>query len=303
MTQHIETPVRGIGIVSPGDMGSAVAARLREAGFAVHAALDGRSERTRALGAAAGMHDYRTLDALVARCQLVLSILDPAAALPTAHALAAAMQRTGHRPLFADCNAVAPQSKREMAAVLEAAGGEFVDAAIIGPPPRGAGRIRLYVSGPRADALRPLAQETIDVRVVSDRIGDAAAVKMCFAAGTKGTTALLTAMLVAAHRLGIHETLDAELAATVPGLREFVHKQLPSMPPKAYRWVPETQEVAATLAAAGLTPRMLEGAAELYAGIAATALGGESPEAARGHARSPEDVIAALAAALAERAK
>jgi hypothetical protein len=75
------------------------------------------------------------------------------------------------------------------------------------------------------------------------------------------------------------------------------------MPPKAYRWVPETQEVAATLAAAGLTPRMLEGAAELYAGIAATALGAESPEAARGHARRPEDVIAALAAALAERAK
>jgi 3-hydroxyisobutyrate dehydrogenase-like beta-hydroxyacid dehydrogenase len=285
-----------IGIVSPGDMGQAVAVRLRESGFEIHTALAGRSARTRALAAQAGIGDCGDIEALVRRCDAILSILDPGAATAAAGAVAGAVSRTGKRLLFADCNAVAPATKRAMNATLREAGAGFVDAAIIGPPPRGKGSIRLYVSGPQAEALLPLAHETISVRVVSDRIGDAASVKMCYGAVTKGAIALLTEMLIVARRLGVADTLDAELAGSQAAIREWILRNLTNMPPKAYRWVPETTEIAATFEEAGLTPRILQGAADMYEFIAATGLGKESPEQARERARTGPDVVAALAA-------
>ena len=152
----------------------------------------------------------------------------------------------------------------------------------------------MYVSGPGADALSVLRHETIAVRVVSPRIGDAAAVKMCYGGVTKGAVALLTELLVAARRLGVEEVLDEELRGSQAILRDWILKNLPSMPPKAYRWVPETEEIAATFAAAGLTPLMMQGAAETYVAIAATNAGKESPEEARVRKRTGAEVIAAL---------
>jgi 3-hydroxyisobutyrate dehydrogenase-like beta-hydroxyacid dehydrogenase len=200
--------------------------------------------------------------------------------------------------LFVDCNALSPQTKLEMQATVETAGAQFVDGAIIGPPPRGAGRVRLYVSGPQAATLTDLQHEAITIRVVSERVGDAAAVKMCYGGVTKGAVALLTELLVAARRLGVEEVLDEELRGSQATLREWILKTLPSMPPKAYRWVPETEEIAATFGASGLTPLMMQGAAETYAAIAATAVGKESPEEARTAARNGAGVIAELDATL-----
>lgn len=286
--------IKRIGLMSPGDMGSAVAARLKELSFEVCTALAGRSERTRKLAASAGLKDCGDLRELLASTDLVLSIVDPASAMTLAQAAAALMPSLKARPLFTDCNALAPQTKREMQALFEKAGARFVDAGIIGPPPRGAGRIRLYVSGGEAPALEALRHESIDVRAVSGRVGDAAAVKMCYGGVTKGTVALLTELLVAARRLGVDEVLDAELAASQPAIRDWILRNLPSMPPKAYRWVPETREIADTFEAAGLTPLMMRGAAEIYESIAGTAAGRESPEEARGHARHGADVVKAL---------
>jgi 3-hydroxyisobutyrate dehydrogenase-like beta-hydroxyacid dehydrogenase len=131
---------------------------------------------------------------------------------------------------------------------------------------------------------------------VSDRIGDAASVKMCYGAVTKGAIALLTEMLIVARRLGVADTLDAELAGSQAAIREWILRNVTNMPPKAYRWVPETTEIAATFEEAGLTPRILQGAADMYEFIAATALGKESPEQARESARTGPEVVAALAA-------
>ena len=286
--------VRRIGLMSPGDMGQAVAARLKDLGFEVCTALAGRSERTRRLTAEAKLADCGDLRALLESTDLVLSILDPGAAMGLAQAAAAIMPSIKAPPLYPDCNALSPQTKKEMQSLLEAAGARFLDAGIIGPPPRGAGRIRFYVSGAGAADLAVLQHEAITVRVVSERVGDAAAVKMCYGGVTKGAVALLTELLVAARRLGVEEVLDEELRGSQAGLREWILKNLPSMPPKAYRWVPETREIAATFGSAGLTPLMMRGAAETYAAIAATAAGKESPEEARAVARTGAVVIAAL---------
>ncbi len=289
-----QAQIRRIGIVSPGDMGQAVAQRLRELGFEVCTALEGRSARTRALAREAGITDTGNLAALLSSTDLVLSIVDPGSAMALAKASATIMRTLARRPLFVDCNALAPDTKREMHALLTSAGGRFLDAGIIGPPPRGTGKIHFYVSGPGADELGALEHETISVRIVSERIGDAASVKMCYGGITKGTVALLTELLLASRRLGVEEMLDTELRETQPAIRDWIMRFLPSMPPKAYRWVPETREIAATFASVGLTPLMLEGAAAMYVDIAQTAAGRESPEQARTVGRNGSQVVGAL---------
>lgn len=289
-------PIRDIGILSPGDMGQAIALRLREAGFAVHTALEGRSERTRALAREAGLNDCGSLAALVVRCDLVLSVLNPAAALETARAAAAAMQAGGRAVLFADLNAVSPGTAREMDRLVREAGGAFVDGGIIGPPPRGAqARPRLYLSGPEAYRLAEIRHPNLLIRVLSERVGDASAVKMCYAAMTKGTTALAVELLVAARRLGVERALEQELRDSRADIYEWQQKNIALMPPKAHRWVPEMHEIARTFAELGMTPRMLEGAAEIYDMVAAAPLGKESPEQARRAGRSAAEVLEALA--------
>lgn len=290
--------IRRIGLMSPGDMGQAVGQRLKELGFEVGTALEGRSERTRTLAREAGIVDRGNLAGLLAASDLVLAIVDPGAAMGLARSVAGLLPALEARPLYVDCNALAPQTKQAMAALFAAAGARFIDAGIIGPPPRGSGKIRFYVSGPGAEALGAFEHETIAVRVVSERIGDAAAVKMCYGAITKGSVALLTELLLAARRLGIEEVLDTELRGSQAQMREWILRNLPSMPPKAYRWVPETREIAATFEAAGMTPLMLQGAAALYEDIAATATGRESPEQARTRGRDGAAVIATLDAEL-----
>jgi 3-hydroxyisobutyrate dehydrogenase-like beta-hydroxyacid dehydrogenase len=284
-----------IGIVSPGDMGQAVAQRLQAAGHTVHTALEGRSARTRALAAEAGLHDCGTMQGVVAACDVLLSILNPAAAIDNAKAAAAAIKAGGKRCLFVDCNAVAPQTAQEIDAIISGAGGECIDAGIIGPPPRGKAGMRMYVSGARAALLEPLSCEGIEVRVMGERIGDASAIKMCYAAYTKGAVALGVEMLMAARRLGVDAALDRELQESAADNRQWVLSRTTVMPPKAYRWVPEMLEIAKTFEGVKLTPRILLGAADMYDMIAQTALGRESPEDARKMARDGQTIINKLA--------
>ncbi|MFN7087574.1 MAG: DUF1932 domain-containing protein [Burkholderiales bacterium] len=288
--------IRNIGIVSPGDMGQAIAARLGESGRNVFTALEGRSPRTAALAREAGLTDCGTLEKLVVSCDMILSILNPAAALDKAREVAAAVLKTGHKPVFADCNALAPATKSTIDSIIREAGGTFIDAGIIGSPPRGKNRVRLYVSGPHAHLFAQLKHPNLQVRVVSERIGDASAVKMCYGAVTKGVVALGTELLIAARRLGVENVLETEFRESLPEIHDWILNRVPTMPPKAYRWVPEMFEIARTFEDAGMTPRLMQGAAELYEFVAATDLGRESPEQARQHHRSGSEVVRLLAA-------
>jgi 3-hydroxyisobutyrate dehydrogenase-like beta-hydroxyacid dehydrogenase len=287
---------RSVGILSPGDMGHTVGAVLRAHGLRVLTCLEGRSERTRALAAEAGIEDVPTLDELVVAADIVLCILVPAEATGVAERVAAAIRATGADVLYADCNAIAPQTVRVIGETIMAAGGQFADVGIIGGPPKQPGT-RFYTSGPGAEGFAALGDFGLDVRVLDGGVGQASGLKMCYGALTKGLQALGTELLVAARLMGLEETLRAEQAESAPDVLAWLQRAVPTMPPKAYRWVGEMEEIAATFASLGMTPSIFQGAADLYRFIAETPIGKESPET-RDRSRGLDGVVDALAAAL-----
>ena len=287
-----------VAVLAPGDMGHAVAAVLKARGLRVVTCLAGRSARTRALAAVAGIEDLGDELALVRAADALLAILVPAQAEALAARIAPALRAAGTDLLYVDCNAIAPQTACEVGRIVEAAGARFVDAGIIGPPPRpGAAATRFYASGAAAAELAQLRDYGLDVRVIGPRAGDASAVKMCYAALTKGTTAIMTELALAAEHLGVSEALRAEFADSQPEMLERMERGVPAMVPKAHRWVGEMEEIANTFAALGLTPLTFEGAAALYALVAGTPLGQTSPEDWRRRAATFAEVVGGLAQA------
>lgn len=288
--------IKNVGVVSPGDMCQAIAKRIKESGLAVHTALDGRSERTKALAREIGIADCGTIEKLVATCDLVISVIDPGQSPNVARQVAAAMKATGRKIAFADMNAVSPQTARDADKLIRDAGGMYIDGGIIGPPPRGdKDKPRLYVSGPDAYLFEQIKHPNLQVRVMSERIGDASAIKMCYAAGTKGATALAVELLVAARKLGVDQALETEIRESRGDAYDAYLKGIAGMPAKAYRWVPEMQEIAKTFGEVGLTRRIFEGATDIYSMIAATPMGKESPEQARKKGRSGQEITRELA--------
>ncbi len=221
--------------------------------------------------------------------------MNPGAALDFAREAGNALRTSGRHILIVDCNAIAPDTVHEIAAVIQGAGGRFLDAGIIGSPPRGKAKTNLYVSGPGAADLEQLAGPQLVVHVVSERIADASALKMCYGALNKGTQALWLDVLIAAQRLGVDGLLDQQLQQSHQAdLYKWALGQFPQMPPKAYRWVPEMLEISKTLGASGITPKVFQGAADIYHFVAGTALGNETPEN-RDKARDGKDVVRLLA--------
>src|SRR5262245_22711858 len=283
-----------VGFMTPGDMGQAVAMQIKAKGFTVCTALDKRSERSRSLAREAGLTDVGTITRLVSECDVVLSVMNPGSAVDFARDAAEALRATKRRILIADCNAIAPDTAHEIAKLVEGAGGRFLDGAIIGPPPRGKAKTNLYVSGPGAEDLLALAGPQLNVHVVSQRIADASALKMCYGALNKGTQLLWLELLMAAQRLGVAELLEQQLRQSRGDMLDRMLGEYPKMPPKAYRWVPEMLEISKTLGSAGITPKVFEGAAEICRFVAGTPLGKETPES-RDKDRSGKAVVESLA--------
>ena len=286
--------IETVGLMTPGDMGQGVAIQIKARGFPVYTALDKRSDRSRALAKEAGLTDVGTIERLVRECDVVLSVMNPGAAVDFARDAANALRSSGRKTLIVDCNAIAPDTVHEIAGMIEGAGGRFLDGGIIGPPPRGSAKANLYVSGPGAADLEALGGPQLIVKVVSERLADASAVKMCYAALNKGTQALWLEVLMAAQRLGVADLLEQQLRQSRADLLDWAYSQYPKMPPKAYRWVPEMLEISKTLGSAGITPKVFEGAAEIYQFVAGTRLGKETPEN-RDKSRTGKEVVQSLA--------
>ena len=286
--------VNKIGILSPGDMGAGIGTVLHESGLDVLTCLEGRSQLTRLRAAEAGIRGVADLDELVQSVDVLLSVLVPSEARSLGDAVALSLRRTGARPVFVECNAIAPQTVRAIEAVIRAAGSNFVDVGIIGGPPRHPGdATRFYCSGPDTSAVEMLAEHGLDVRVVGPEIGQASGLKMVYAASTKGTTALWTELLVAARALGLDAALMAEFGSDHPVARHLL-AGIPGMPRRARRWAGEMDEIAATFDGLGLTPRIFEGAADLYRFVGATSLADQT-------SREPDPTLDAILERLASR--
>jgi 3-hydroxyisobutyrate dehydrogenase-like beta-hydroxyacid dehydrogenase len=293
--------IQTIGILSPGDMGHAIGAVLHQHGLRVITSLHGRSTRTATLAKTAGIIDVSDDKTLVREADILLSILPPAQAYSFAERTASALKETGADILFVDCNAIAPSTAQSIEQLITAAGASFVDVGIIGGPPQPDRQgPRLYASGSRAEDVAQLVEYGLDIRVLGPQSGQASGLKMCYASLTKGFTALATEALVASQALGLQEALSAELQL-LP-LFNTIKRSVPAMPPKAYRWVGEMEEIALTFADLGLPPQMHQGAASLYHFVEGTILGTETPEQ-RHHGQTLEDTITILAAALDEQSK
>ena len=285
--------VKAVGLLSPGDMGHSVGQVLVEHGLRVITCLEGRSERTRALAAEAGIAAVPTYGDLVREADLLLSIMVPAQAKVAAGKVAQAVMETGSELVYADCNAIAPQTVCQIGNILTATGALFVDASIVGGPPRGGRGPRFYASGPDTRAFEALEEYGLQVVVIGQEIGLASAIKMCYAALTKGSSALYIELLTAARALGVDEALTREFQGSQSAMLQRMSR-LPGVPMKSRRWVGEMEEIAKTFEDVGLTPKMLAGAADVYRLVGATPLADRTPEDAE-PLPSLEEMIGVLA--------
>jgi 3-hydroxyisobutyrate dehydrogenase-like beta-hydroxyacid dehydrogenase len=246
-----------VGVLHPGAMGSAVGAALRGAGHEALWASEGRSAATAQRAQAAGMTDVGTVAALLARAEAVLSICPPQVALETAELAA------GFDGVYVDANAVSPDTARAAAAAV---GARFVDGGIIGPPPARRGTTRLYLSGAEAASVASLFGDgPLEAIVLDGGIGAASALKMAYAAWTKGTAALLVAIRATARANDVDDALLSEWALSQPRLADRYERAVASSAEKGWRWVAEMEEIAATFAAAGQPDGFHLAAAEVFA--------------------------------------
>jgi len=248
-----------IGVLHAGEMGAAVGSCLSQRGLTVLWASAGRSTATADRAVAAGMRDVGSASEMAGQADVILSVCPPHAALEVARSVA------GFRGIYVDANAVSPATTREVGEIVTADGASYVDGGIIGAPPRSPGDSRLYLSGLWAEEISHLFADTaLDAQVIGDDIGQASAVKMAYAAWTKGTAALILAIRALAHAEGVEQTLITEWQRSQPALTSRPHAAARSAMEKGWRWVAEMEEIAATMAAAGLPPGFHQAAAAIY---------------------------------------
>jgi 3-hydroxyisobutyrate dehydrogenase-like beta-hydroxyacid dehydrogenase len=248
-----------IGLLHPGEMGAAVGGCLTGAGHQVLWASEGRAADTATRAREAGLSDVCTARRVAAEADVILSVCPPHAALDVAWAV------HGFTGLYVDANAIAPGTAREVAQLIRDSGGRYVDGGIIGGPPVTAGAARLYLSGADAPQIQDLFAGTfLDARIVAGPETAASAVKMAYAAWTKGSSALLLAARALARAEGVDDTLQAEWELSQPQLSGQVTRAAKAAVTKGWRWVGEMEEIAAAMAGAGVPDGFHQAAAEVY---------------------------------------
>ncbi|HEV8306306.1 MAG TPA: DUF1932 domain-containing protein [Methylomirabilota bacterium] len=249
-----------LAVLHPGEMGAAVAACARSRGARVVWASEARSAATHARATAAGLRDLGTLGALVEASDVVLAVCPPHGALDLARAVA------GHRfrGIYVDANAVSPDTARQIGVIVEAGGATFVDGGIVGPPPGAGASTRLYLSGKDAERIATaFAGSHLHTVVLDGPVGAASALKVCYAAWTKGANALVAAIRALAAREAVDRILADEWQLSQPDLLKRSEGVRPSAR-KAWRWIAEMEEIAAAFASAGLPDGFHRAAAQVY---------------------------------------
>lgn len=272
-----------IGILHPGAMGISVAASAKNSGAEVYWVSAGRSDETRQRAEEHGLQEVGTIDELTQQCEVIVSVCPPHAA----EEVAQQVMQAGFNGLYVDGNAISPERSRRIGRIVSEGGGRFVDGGIVGGPAWKAGTTWLYLSGDGADtAAACFAAGPLETEILSGGIGQASALKMCFAAYTKGTTALLAAVLATAEAEGVREPLNTQWERYWEGFAAETEMRVRRVTAKAWRFAGEMEEIAATLEAADVPGGFHTAAAELYQRLADFKGAAETP--------SIEAVLAAL---------
>jgi 3-hydroxyisobutyrate dehydrogenase-like beta-hydroxyacid dehydrogenase len=244
-----------VGVLHPGEMGAVVAGALRGRGETVLWASAGRSAATAERAAAAGLEDAGDVADACRRCEILLSICPPHAAVEVARAA------SGFTGIYVDANAIAPATVREIAKLQP----RLVDGGIVGPPPTRPATTRLYLSGEEAEQVAALfAGTNLDARVLSNEPGAASALKAAYAGWTKGSAALLLTVRKLARAEGVGDALLEEWRLSIPELEEQVAGAERSAGRKGWRWIGEMEEIAHSMDAHDLPTGFHAAAAEVF---------------------------------------
>lgn len=250
-----------IGILHPGAMGISVAASALRSGHQVCYASEGRSDATRARAAEHDLQDLGTLAELCKTCSLIISVCPPHAAEDVTSQVIA----HGFGGLYLDANAISPQKAKRIGERLSQTGVTFVDGGIIGGPAWTPGETWLYLSGKDVGRVADcFSAGPLEVSIIGDEIGKASALKMCYAAYTKGTTALLTSILALAEASNVRAELKTQWERDESGFSEQAERRARRVTAKAWRFAGEMDEIAATFKSVGLPVGFHAAAGEVY---------------------------------------
>ena len=245
-------------VLHPGEMGSSLAACLASQSIDVAWVSRGRSTATLERANRLDIKPYEDLESALDESSIVVSICPPEYAMQVAQSV----KRIGFDGIYVDANATSPMTVAAISALI---GDDFVDGSVIGPPARQANTTRLYLSGQQAESVRSLFDGSFCTAInLGESTTAASALKMCYAAYTKGTSALLINICSLAESQGIFEALKTEWQISQPDLEARSQRTGPSVSRKAWRFAGEMQEIAATFADNDLPSGFHEGAADLY---------------------------------------
>lgn len=262
-----------IGLISPGAMGASVGAAAVANGASVYWAGEGRSDASHERATRAGLINSGDIKKLVKGCEVILCICPPHDAEATARDIA----NLGFKGTYLEGNAISPEKTRTIEKIFDNNEVEFVDGGIIGGPAwKKESGTRLYLSGLSAEKISGLFGESpLEAIVISDQVGDASALKMVFAAYTKGSTALLTAILAVAEANGVRSDLEKQWGDV---FTQQTHARVTANTAKAWRFSGEMREIAGTFAEAGVSGDFHLAAANVFEMLSQFKDAKESPD-------------------------
>jgi len=264
-----------IGILHPGAMGISVAASALQSGHQVCYASQKRSDATRARATEHNLRDLETVGQLCQTCSIIISVCPPHAAEEVAQQVI----DHGFKGLYLDANAISPQKAIRIGELTTSAGITFVDGGIVGGPAWDPGETWLYISGKDAKRIADcFSAGPLETSLIGDEIGKASAIKMSYAAYTKGTTALLTSILALSESLGVREELMAQWERDWPGFPTQTESRARRVTARAWRFAGEMDEIASTFESAGLHGGFHRAAGEVYRRLASFKDAEELPE-------------------------
>jgi 3-hydroxyisobutyrate dehydrogenase-like beta-hydroxyacid dehydrogenase len=254
-----------VGILHPGAMGVSIAASAKNTGYTVYWASEGRSPQTHDRANKINLLDMHSVAKLCDECSVIFSVCPPHAAEDVAKEVIG----HGFRGVYLDANAISPQRAIRIDQAMSDAGVEFVDGGIIGGPAWRSGRTWLYLSGKEGQRVAScFSAGPLETAVIGDSAGKASALKMCYAAYTKGSTALLSAILAVAEALDVRKELANQWSRRDSDFAEQTNRRVRGVTAKAWRFAGEMKEIAATFESAGIPGEFHAAAAEVYRRIA-----------------------------------